>query len=159
MLSKCVLSSAIKKLLSFSTILDHFCTNEYPLTKGIYLYNIHGVLFTSIFMEIVSCQTLCISYIFRIHNSFHEALVQSDLTRSLQKNEAFVRNLHLKFFQGPKSMEDFQIMLLPDGEETQQISTFCQSPPTTPLESSQNKKFKSNIYHHPKTLCHRLLKN
>ena len=49
-LSKCMHSSAIKKLLSFPTILDHFRTNIYPLTKGIYLYNIHCVLFTSILM-------------------------------------------------------------------------------------------------------------
>ena len=78
-------------------------------------------------------------FIFRIVNSLHESLIQSDLTRSLQKNEAFVRNLNLKFFQGPKIMEDFQMMLLPGGEESQQISTFLSKPTdhTTRIKSKQ----------------------
>ena len=146
MLSKCLLPSAIKKLLSFPTILDHFRTNVYPLTKGIYLYNIHCVfiVFISILMEIVSCQTLCICYISRILNSLHESLIQSDLTRSLQKNEAFIRNLNLKFFQGPKIMEDFQMMPLPGGEESQQISTFLSKPTdhTTRIKSKQEIQIK-----------------
>ena len=78
-------------------------------------------------------------FIFRIVDSLHESLIQSDLTRSLQKNEAFIRNLNLKFFQGSKIMEDFQMMLLPGGEESQQISTFLSKPTdhTTRIKSKQ----------------------
>ena len=83
-------------------------------------------------------------FIFRIVNSLHESLIQSDLTRSLQKNEAFIRNLNLKFFQGPKIMEDFQMMLLPGGEESQQISTFLSKPTdhTTRIKSKQEIQIK-----------------
>ena len=83
-------------------------------------------------------------FTFRIVNPLHESLIQSDLTRSLQKNEAFIRNYDLKFFQGPEIMEDFQIMLLPGGEESQRISTFLSKPTddTTRIKSKEEIEMK-----------------